>query len=101
MRKWAHMFGFGGHFSTKSRRYSTTLGKLRAARIRIARAIARGLDPDQLADLDDDQAATVVSTMALHRHRLAHHRRRRPRRHGRRRRPQRRPADTTNHPDRA
>jgi hypothetical protein len=29
LRKWAHMFGFGGHFSTKSRRYSTTLGALR------------------------------------------------------------------------
>jgi hypothetical protein len=26
LRKWAHMLGFGGHFSTKSRRYSTTLG---------------------------------------------------------------------------
>jgi hypothetical protein len=25
LRKWAHMLGFGGHFSTKSRRYSTTL----------------------------------------------------------------------------
>jgi hypothetical protein len=30
---WAHMLGFRGHFSTKSRRYSTTLGALRAARI--------------------------------------------------------------------
>lgn len=30
---WAHMLGFRGHFSTKSRRYSTTLGRLRAARI--------------------------------------------------------------------
>ncbi|MFG2282471.1 replication initiator [Streptomyces asoensis] len=30
--KWAHMLGFRGHFSTKSRRYSTTLGALRAAR---------------------------------------------------------------------
>ncbi|MFI7694203.1 replication initiator [Nonomuraea sp. NPDC049655] len=29
---WAHMLGFRGHFSTKSRRYSTTLGELRAAR---------------------------------------------------------------------
>lgn len=29
---WAHMLGFRGHFSTKSRRYSTTLGALRAAR---------------------------------------------------------------------
>ena len=25
LRKWAHMLGFGGHFSTNSRRYSTTL----------------------------------------------------------------------------
>ncbi|WP_051713463.1 replication initiator [Spirillospora albida] len=30
---WAHMLGFRGHFSTKSRRYSTTLGALRQARI--------------------------------------------------------------------
>ncbi|HBF83572.1 MAG TPA: replication initiator protein [Streptomyces sp.] len=30
--KWAHMLGFRGHFSTKSRRYSVTLGALRAAR---------------------------------------------------------------------
>ncbi|MEV4021087.1 replication initiator [Nonomuraea angiospora] len=29
---WAHMLGFRGHFSTKSRYYSTTLGALRAAR---------------------------------------------------------------------
>jgi hypothetical protein len=32
LRKWAHMLGFGGHFSSKSRRYSTTLGALRRAR---------------------------------------------------------------------
>ncbi|GAA2253449.1 replication initiator protein RepSA [Streptomyces amakusaensis] len=29
---WAHMLGFRGHFSTKSRRYSTTLTELRRAR---------------------------------------------------------------------
>ncbi|MFI0990028.1 replication initiator protein RepSA [Streptomyces exfoliatus] len=29
---WAHMLGFRGHFSTKSRRYSTTLGALRQIR---------------------------------------------------------------------
>jgi hypothetical protein len=33
LRRWAHMLGFGGHFSTKSRRYSTTLTALRRARI--------------------------------------------------------------------
>src|SRR3954451_4463297 len=31
-RRWAHMLGFGGHFSTKSRRYSTTLTALRRTR---------------------------------------------------------------------
>jgi hypothetical protein len=29
---WAHMLGFRGHFSTKSRHYSTTFGALRAER---------------------------------------------------------------------
>ncbi|WP_460363000.1 replication initiator [Actinocorallia lasiicapitis] len=38
LRAWAHMLGFRGHFSTKSRRYSTTLGALRQARIDHARA---------------------------------------------------------------
>jgi hypothetical protein len=30
--KWAHMLGHGGHFLTKSRRYSTTFGQLRRDR---------------------------------------------------------------------
>ncbi len=34
LRKWAHMLGFRGHFSTKTRAYSTTLSALRAARHR-------------------------------------------------------------------
>ena len=29
LRPWAHVLGFHGHFSTRSRRYSTTLGCLR------------------------------------------------------------------------
>ncbi len=32
LRYWAHTLGFGGHFLTKSRRYSVTFGQLRAAR---------------------------------------------------------------------
>ncbi|WP_018653810.1 replication initiator [Actinomadura flavalba] len=32
LAEWAHMLGFRGHFSTKSRAYSTTLGRLRAER---------------------------------------------------------------------
>jgi hypothetical protein len=31
-QRWVRELGFGGHFSTKSRRYSTTLGVLRRAR---------------------------------------------------------------------
>jgi hypothetical protein len=31
--KWAHMLGYGGHFLTKSRRYSVTFGQLRRARL--------------------------------------------------------------------
>ncbi|ACZ00062.1 replication initiator [Thermomonospora curvata] len=34
LAEWAHMLGFRGHFTTKSRHYSTTLARLRAARIR-------------------------------------------------------------------
>ncbi|MGW0209287.1 replication initiator [Streptomyces sp. NPDC003233] len=40
LRSWAHMLGFRGHFSTKSRRYSTTLGALRDARADWRRAQA-------------------------------------------------------------
>jgi hypothetical protein len=32
LRRWAHMLGYRGHFSTKSRYYSTTLGTLRGLR---------------------------------------------------------------------
>jgi len=49
LRPWVHMLGFGGHFSTKSRRYSTTLTSLRNARRdwRTTRSLrALGLDPD-------------------------------------------------------
>jgi hypothetical protein len=42
LREWAHMLGFGGHFSTKSRRYSTTLGALRRARVAYATRRRRG-----------------------------------------------------------
>jgi hypothetical protein len=32
LRRWAHTLGFGGHWLTKSRRYSVTLGSLRSER---------------------------------------------------------------------
>ena len=57
LAKWAHMLGFGGHFSTKSRAYSITLGSLRSERATYQReqAIAAGLLPD----LDSDTTLVV------------------------------------------
>jgi hypothetical protein len=42
LRRWAHMLGFRGHFLTKSRAWSTTLGELRniRARYRLAETLA-------------------------------------------------------------
>jgi len=37
-RRWAHQLGRGGHFLTKSRRFSTTFGYLRGQRIAHRRA---------------------------------------------------------------
>ncbi len=55
---WAHMLGFRGHFSTKSRRYSTTLTALRTARsdYRNQQAIDADRIPDPAA-----MPATVVT----------------------------------------
>ncbi|MCX5423684.1 replication initiator [Streptomyces sp. NBC_00078] len=47
LRAWAHMLGFRGHFSTKSRRYSTTLGALRNARADWRRAQATHAVPQE------------------------------------------------------
>jgi hypothetical protein len=48
LRRWAHMLGYRGHFATKSRRYSTTMRALRAAR----RDWNRRQDPDSRAEGD-------------------------------------------------
>src|SRR4029453_8304720 len=63
LRKWAHMLGFGGHFATKSRRYSTTLGALRRARVAYAIGRRRGnaLPLDAWGRPEDDQAVIVVA----------------------------------------
>ncbi|WP_439811667.1 replication initiator [Streptomyces sp. P9-2] len=47
LRAWAHVLGFRGHFSTKSRRYSTTLGALRDARAEWRRAQAAPAMPQE------------------------------------------------------
>ncbi|GAA2607698.1 replication initiator [Actinomadura fulvescens] len=55
---WAHMLGFRGHFSTKSRRYSTTLGALRQVRIDYIRQQQPGWQPPD--DIDPAQVLVVA-----------------------------------------
>nr|WTC13691.1 replication initiation protein [Streptomyces anthocyanicus] len=57
-RDWAHMLGFRGHFSSKSRRYSTTLGALRQTRADYRAAQQR--EALGLPDPDDEQATTLT-----------------------------------------
>jgi hypothetical protein len=45
LRRWAHMLGFGGHFLTKSRRYSITFAMLRDQRVAFRRVQTGG--PEQ------------------------------------------------------
>jgi replication initiator protein RepSA len=64
LRAWAHMLGFRGHWSTKSRRYSTTMGALRRARVAFAkrRRARDGLPLDAWDRPEDDQAVVVVAS---------------------------------------
>jgi hypothetical protein len=59
LRDWAHMLGFRGHFSTKSRRYSTTLGALRQTRADYRAAQQRAALG--LPDPDDSPEATTLT----------------------------------------
>src|SRR5215218_1775431 len=56
--RWVHMLGFRGHFVTKSRTYSTTLGELRAAR---AAYRARQDQPHHDPGINDDDSTVVLS----------------------------------------
>lgn len=69
--KWAHMLGFRGHFSTKSRRFSVTLGALRRARRRWQRLVESSrrtgipvdvadLEARLLSEVDEDETTLVV-----------------------------------------
>jgi hypothetical protein len=64
LRAWAHMLGFGGHWSTKSRRYSTTMTALRRARLTFAkrRQAKDGVPLDAWGRPEDDQAVIVVAS---------------------------------------
>ncbi|HEY9408957.1 MAG TPA: replication initiator [Jiangellaceae bacterium] len=54
LRRWAHMLGFGGHFSTKSRKYSTTLRALREVRLNWRR------EHHRTAEHTDDIETTLI-----------------------------------------
>ncbi len=67
--EWVHMLGFRGHFASKSRGYSITLGALRRARRRAQALIAESRDSGRPLDLaaleadllvDDDTETTLV-----------------------------------------
>jgi hypothetical protein len=64
LRPWAHMLGFRGHWSTKSRRYSTTMTVLRRARVAFAkrRRAKDGVPLDAWGRPEDDQAVIIVTS---------------------------------------
>ncbi|MGW1457789.1 replication initiator protein RepSA [Streptomyces albidoflavus] len=59
LARWAHMLGFRGHFSTKSRAYSTTLSALRQVRADY-RARQERHEHGWSEDLDDAESSTLV-----------------------------------------
>jgi hypothetical protein len=57
VRRWVHMIGFRGHFASKSRRYSTTLGAIRGER----RAYRQQQAAEHTRELLDEDTTLVVS----------------------------------------
>ncbi len=57
LRRWVHMLGFRGHFASKSRRYSTTLGAIRRER----RNFRQRQAADNVRELLDEDTTLVVS----------------------------------------
>ncbi|WP_433419725.1 replication initiator [Microtetraspora malaysiensis] len=58
LTQWAHMLGFRGHFSTRSRHYSTTLGDIRADRAE--HAITDDVTTGRLPLFDEDTVLIVA-----------------------------------------
>jgi hypothetical protein len=53
LRRWVHMLGFRGHFTSKSRRYSTTLGAIRGERRAYQQRQAAEHNRELASDEDD------------------------------------------------
>lgn len=62
LRRWAHMLGVRGHFLTKSRRYSTTFGQLRRARVhwRVRKRLEGSEPTDPWGRAESEQATVVL-----------------------------------------
>jgi hypothetical protein len=58
LRRWAHILGFGGHFLTKSRRYSITFRFLGDQRIVWRRTVDTDLD-----DEHEEQTTLLIATL--------------------------------------
>ncbi|MGI5487979.1 replication initiator [Microtetraspora malaysiensis] len=57
LTQWAHMLGFRGHFSTRSRHYSTTLGDIRADRTE--HAIDQDITTGRLPLFEEDTVLVI------------------------------------------
>jgi hypothetical protein len=57
LRRWVHMLGFRGHFASKSRRYSTTLGAIRRER----RTYRQRQAAEHVRELHDEDTTLVVA----------------------------------------
>ena len=60
LRKWSRMLGFRGHFTSKSRSYSVTLGRLRRARQRFAVLAAESRRTGEPLDTRDLEARLMA-----------------------------------------
>jgi hypothetical protein len=65
LRRWSHMLGFGGHFLTKTRRYSVTFGALRDIRLFYRRTECAGIEygPIRTADHVDEETVLIVGNL--------------------------------------
>jgi len=68
LQRWAHMLGYGGHFATKSRRYSTTLTALREVRraFQLGQANQEPEQPPDAEALDHDQDGDHAEIVVAH-----------------------------------
>jgi len=59
LRRWAHRYGYGGHFFTKSRKYTRTFGYKRQQRVVYRRAQLAG------PEADDGQVPEQPTTLVV------------------------------------